>query len=74
MTRKRVIENSADALSYLPVRDIPANMQATAKQIRCNGKSKKLWNEKNTAEAVKIEKKKRNGLCVELLDIQAVRM
>ena len=33
-----------------------------------------LWNEKNTAEAVKIEKKKRNGLCVELLDIQAVRM
>ncbi|MBT9647347.1 hypothetical protein GPK69_16350 [Roseburia inulinivorans] len=37
LTRKRVIENSADALSYLPVRDMPANMQVTAKQIRYNG-------------------------------------
>ena len=37
LTRKRVIENSADALSYLPVRDMPANMQVTAKQIRYKG-------------------------------------
>ena len=37
LTRKRVIENSADALSYFPVRDMPANMQVTAKQIRYNG-------------------------------------
>lgn len=33
-----MIENSADALPYIPVRDISANMQATAKQIRYNGK------------------------------------
>ena len=37
LTRKRVIENSADALSYFPVRDMPANMQVTAKQIRYKG-------------------------------------
>ena len=37
LTRKRVIENSADALSCLPCAHIPANMWVTAKQIRYNG-------------------------------------
>lgn len=34
LTRRRVIENSADALPWTSLRDIPANMRVTAKQIR----------------------------------------
>jgi len=36
LTRRRVIENSADALPHCLVRDVSANMQVTAKQIRHN--------------------------------------
>ena len=48
----------------LPVRDIPANMRVTAKQIRYNGRPEN----KN-----RIQIEKEENLCVELSVIQAVK-
>ena len=60
LTRRKVIENSADAFPYLPVRQRPANMWVTAKQIRAHGT--KTLEEKST----EIDRKNEENLCVEL--------
>ncbi len=71
-----MIENSADALSYRPVRDMPLNMRVTAKQKRYNGMNGMdlcLRALDTNLLCVKKRARKWGYICVELSAIREVK-